>query len=88
MKKNIEQSIKLEMFNRIAYTSILAFQLWEQKEDALDWLSRPNQSLNGSIPLLLCETEIGMKEVHRVLNALEWAIPSNAFFMGLFCCDS
>ena len=35
-------------------------------------MSKPNKSLGTSAPIMLCETEIGAKQVHRVLQALEW----------------
>ncbi|WP_422822689.1 antitoxin Xre/MbcA/ParS toxin-binding domain-containing protein [Vreelandella piezotolerans] len=49
--------------------------MWEDADAAITWLSRPNQSLNGQIPLVLCETESGKKQVQRVLHALEWGSP-------------
>lgn len=63
---------KLERLSSVAHTSILALNVWEDTDAAITWLSRPNQSLNGQIPLVLCETESGMKQVQRVLHALEW----------------
>lgn len=74
-----EQPIKvnqeLERLSRVAHTSILALHVWEDADAAITWLSRPNQSLNGQIPLVLCETESGKKQVQRVLHALEWSSP-------------
>ena len=66
---------KLERLSRVAHTSILGLKGWEDTENAISWLSRPNQSLNGQIPLVLCETESGKKQVQRVLHALEWGSP-------------
>lgn len=66
---------KLEQLSRVAHTSMLALDVWEDTDAAISWLSRPNQSLNGQIPLVLCETESGKKQVQRVLHALEWGSP-------------
>lgn len=63
---------KLERLSRVAHTSILALNVWEDTGATITWLSRPNQSLDGQIPLVLCETESGKKQVQRVLHALEW----------------
>ncbi|WP_390174035.1 antitoxin Xre/MbcA/ParS toxin-binding domain-containing protein [Vreelandella aquamarina] len=46
--------------------------MWEDTGATITWLSRPNKSLDGQIPLVLCETESGKKQVQRVLHALEW----------------
>lgn len=72
-KNELDQ--KLEQLSRVAHTSMLALDVWEDTDAAISWLSRPNQSLNGQIPLVLCETESGKKQVQRVLHALEWGSP-------------
>ncbi|CEP35442.1 Putative uncharacterized protein [Halomonas sp. R57-5] len=71
----IELDQKLERLSRIAHISMLTLDVWEDTDAAISWLSRPNQSLNGQIPLVLCETESGKKQVQRVLHALEWGSP-------------
>ncbi|WP_157898515.1 MbcA/ParS/Xre antitoxin family protein [Exiguobacterium sp. N4-1P] len=46
--------------------------MWEDKDVAIAWLARPNQALDGQIPIELCKAESGSKQVQRVLLALEW----------------
>ena len=50
----------------------LAIEVFQDKQAALDWLSRPNEALGGQAPGVLCETEDGAKQVRRVLHAMEW----------------
>ena len=50
----------------------LAEEVFESRLAAADWMSRANRSLGGQAPIMLCETEIGAKQVRRVLNALDW----------------
>lgn len=61
-----------ERLDRIAMVCQLAEEVFEGRQAAADWMSRVNQSLGGQAPIMLCETEIGAKQVRRVLNALDW----------------
>jgi len=61
-----------ERLDRIATVSNLAEEVFESREAAANWMSKPNKALDGSTPIMLCETEIGAKQVRRVLQALEW----------------
>lgn len=70
--QTIKLDYQLERLIRVATVSMLAAKVWEDKDAAVAWLSRPNESLSGKIPIVLCETETGAKQVQRVLNALEW----------------
>jgi len=61
-----------ERLDRIAAVSHLAEEVFESRDKAAQWLSRPNKALGAGTPIMLCETEIGAKQVRRVLHALEW----------------
>jgi putative toxin-antitoxin system antitoxin component (TIGR02293 family) len=61
-----------EQLDRIATVSHLAEEVFESEENAAHWMSMPNKALGGSAPIMLCEAEIGAKQVRRVLQALEW----------------
>lgn len=61
-----------ERLDRIAAVSHLAEEVFESRVEAAHWMSKPNKALGGDTPILLCETEIGAKQVRRVLHALEW----------------
>lgn len=41
---------------------------------ALEWLNRPNQALNGAIPLELLDTDSGAAQVDDVLGRLEHGV--------------
>lgn len=75
-QQTVELDHKLERLSRVAYISMLALDVWEDKDAAIAWLARPNQALNGQIPIVLCEAESGSKQVQRVLLALEWGGPA------------
>ncbi|WP_425543008.1 MbcA/ParS/Xre antitoxin family protein [Vreelandella titanicae] len=41
--------------------------VFEDKPGAINWLTRSNGALGGQVPIMLCKTEIGAKQVRRVL---------------------
>ncbi|MHC6225305.1 type II RES/Xre toxin-antitoxin system antitoxin [Pseudomonas sp. X10] len=61
-----------ERLDRIAAISHQALEVFESEEEATAWMSRSNDALGGAAPVMLCETEIGARQVRRVLTALEW----------------
>lgn len=65
-------TVASERLDRIATVSHLAMEVFEDKQAAIDWLSRPNEALGEQAPIMLCETEIGAKQVRRALHAMEW----------------
>jgi len=58
--------------DRIATVSQVAEAIFETPVTAANWMSAPNKALGGTAPIMLCETEIGAKQVRRILQALEW----------------
>jgi putative toxin-antitoxin system antitoxin component (TIGR02293 family) len=64
--------IASERLDRIFAVCHLTNKVFESRGTAAEWMSKPNKSLGTSAPILLCETEIGAKQVRRVLQALEW----------------
>ena len=65
-------TVASERLDRIASVSHQAEEVFEDRDAAAEWMSKPNKALGGNAPVLLCETEIGAKQVRRVLHALEW----------------
>jgi len=61
-----------ERLDRIALLSCQAEGVFECRDAAAIWLSKPNKALGGNKPVLVCETEIGARQVRRVLQSLEW----------------
>jgi putative toxin-antitoxin system antitoxin component (TIGR02293 family) len=69
--KNLDP-VASERLDRIAMLSHVAEAIFETPMTAIQWLTAPNKALGGTGPIMLCETEIGAKQVRRVLQALEW----------------
>jgi len=61
-----------ERLDRLAQVAVLAEDVFENKYTASTWMATPNDSLGGQTPLSLCETELGARQVRRVLHAIEW----------------
>lgn len=69
-------SVASERLDRIAVVWNLAEQMFQNRNMAACWMSKPNKALGGNTPVLHCGTEIGGKQVRRVLQALEWGGPA------------
>lgn len=61
-----------ERLDRIALMSCQAEGVFECRDAATVWLSKRSKALDGNKPVLVCETEIGARQVSRVLQSLEW----------------
>ena len=73
-QKNLD-SVASERLDRVATVSHLAEEIFETQVVATHWMSTSNKALGGTAPIMLCETEIGAKQVRRVLQALAWGGP-------------
>ena len=60
-----------ERLDRIAQVATHALQTFATPERASRWLTTVNATLGGQAPLHLCETEIGARQVRRVMAALQ-----------------
>lgn len=70
-QKNLDP-VASERVDRIATLSRLVVAIFATQVTATQWMSAPNKALGGTAPIMLCETEIGAKQVRRILQALEW----------------
>ncbi len=61
-----------ERLDRLAQMAFMAEEVFEDKAVASSWLATANDALGGKTPLALCETELGARQVRRVLHAIEW----------------
>ncbi len=61
---------------RLVSIYALAIVVLENKDFALNWLSTPKTLLGGEIPLSLLDTEVGSREVEKLLNRIEHGIYS------------
>ncbi|MEW6175651.1 type II RES/Xre toxin-antitoxin system antitoxin [Stutzerimonas stutzeri] len=65
-------AVASERIDRLAQVAVLAEDVFEKSDAASKWMATPNDSLGGRTPLSLCETELGARQVRRVLHAIEW----------------
>ena len=61
-----------ERLTRIGAIEKLAEETFGEPERARAWLQTPNLGMGNAIPLSLLDTEIGCREVARVLNAIAY----------------
>lgn len=61
-----------ERLDRVAMIATQAIDVFETPENVSRWMVTANAALNDQMPLQLCETEIGARQVRRVLAALEY----------------
>jgi putative toxin-antitoxin system antitoxin component (TIGR02293 family) len=59
---------------RVARLYVLALEVLENSDDAVDWLKNPKIALNKAIPLNLMDTDAGAREVERLLNQLKYGV--------------
>ncbi|WP_262384944.1 MbcA/ParS/Xre antitoxin family protein [Pseudomonas fragi] len=71
-KQKILNSVVSERLDRIAIVCQHAKEVFESQEAAAIWMSSPNISFRNNAPIMICLTEIGARQVRRVLHALEW----------------
>lgn len=68
---SVLDAVTSERLDRIASISHLAESTFGDRDVVARWMSRSNKVLGGFAPILLCETEIGARQIRRVLHALE-----------------
>jgi putative toxin-antitoxin system antitoxin component (TIGR02293 family) len=61
-----------ERIDRLLVAAQHAFEVFENRDTATKWLSSSNFSLGGESPAMHCCTELGGRQVRRLLNAIEW----------------
>lgn len=59
-----------ERLDRVAALATHAAELFEDQNAARRWMMTANHALNQQTPITLCETEIGARQVRRVLSAM------------------
>ena len=61
-----------ERIDRIAEVAGQAGDVLESRHEVIKWLTSSHAALGNEIPIELCDTEIGARQVRRVLSAIEW----------------
>lgn len=65
-------AVASERLDRVAMVATQALDVFEAPEKASRWMVTPNAALGDETPLHLCESEIGARQVRRVLAAMEY----------------
>ena len=68
-----EESDKVLRFSRLLQQ---ATELFGNVDKARAWLKHPQRGLGGAIPLDFAETEIGAREVERLLGRIDYGVYS------------
>lgn len=64
-----------EIVERLGRLWTQAVRIWEDNSDAREFLHTPHAMLGGRTPLAAAHTELGGREVERILNGLEYGLP-------------
>ena len=64
-----------ERVERLARLMALAEHVWENRDDAREFLGSRHPMLDGKSPLEMAETELGARRVERLLMNLEYGLP-------------
>lgn len=61
---------------RLARVIAAAEYVWDDRDDAREWLTKPHPELRHRIPLDVAATELGARQVEDLLDRLMYGIPS------------
>jgi putative toxin-antitoxin system antitoxin component (TIGR02293 family) len=68
--------IESDRIDRFARIIALAEDVFEDKEEALEWLNVPQQGLGGAIPFAMLQTDAGTREVEQLLIRIDYGVIS------------
>ena len=68
--------VESERVERLARLTALAEYVWEDFDDAHEFLQSEQKSLGGARPIDLARSELGAREVENVLMAMEYSLPA------------
>ena len=64
-----------ERTERIARLLAYAEHVWDDRERAREWMSKPHRELENTSPLEVARTELGARRVEDLLNKLFYGLP-------------
>ena len=64
-----------ERTERLARVIAMAEYVWDDFEDAHEWLKTPHPEMDGVTPIQCAMSELGARRVEEVLNMLFYGIP-------------
>jgi putative toxin-antitoxin system antitoxin component (TIGR02293 family) len=68
--------LESERTERLARVIAAAEHVWNDRQDAREWLTRPHPELGNRTPLELTMTELGARRVEALLDRLFYGIPA------------
>lgn len=76
LKSGVLNEVESDRVVRYAQLLALATELFEDREAAAGWLKTPAPALGNETPLVHAKTEIGARNVERLIGRLEHGIPT------------
>ena len=64
-----------ERTERLARVIAAAEMVWDDREEAREWLTQPHPELSGRTPIESALTDLGARRVEQVLDRLEYGLP-------------
>ena len=68
--------VESDRLYRFARIIALAEDVFESKEDALEWLNSAQYGLGGAVPFKMLQTDAGAREVEELLIRIEYGVIS------------
>ena len=68
--------VESDRLYRFARIIALAEDVFESKEDALEWLNSAQHGLGGAVPFKMLQTDAGAREVEELLIRIEYGVIS------------
>lgn len=68
--------VESDRIYRFARIIALAEEVFEDKEDALEWLKSPQHGLGDCLPFDMLQTDAGSREVEELLNRIDYGVIS------------
>jgi putative toxin-antitoxin system antitoxin component (TIGR02293 family) len=67
--------VESEKTERLARVLAAAEHVWDDREQAREWMSKPHRELNAQTPLEAARTELGARRVEDLLDKLFFGLP-------------
>jgi putative toxin-antitoxin system antitoxin component (TIGR02293 family) len=67
--------IESERTERLARVIAAAETVWDDQNDAREWLLKPHQELGDRAPIECALTELGARQVEALLDRLQYGLP-------------
>jgi putative toxin-antitoxin system antitoxin component (TIGR02293 family) len=67
--------VEIERTERMARVIAAAEAVWDDQNDAREWLTRPHPELGDRTPIDCALTELGARQVESLLDRLQYGLP-------------